>query len=91
MISRVHSSILYGIHAVACEVEADVAVGGQGELKLVVLPDQSVKESVSRIQAALRAAGHGEPGASHAHAAILGRSFLGRSGQRVLQYAGGAA
>ena len=35
MISRVHSSILQGIDAVGCEVEADVAVGGMGETVFV--------------------------------------------------------
>ncbi len=62
MISRVHGSILQGIDAIACEVEADVANGGQGELKLVGLADLSVKESVSRIQAALRNSGYRWPG-----------------------------
>jgi len=37
MISRVHSSILQGIDAIGCDVEADVASGGMGELKLVGL------------------------------------------------------
>ena len=58
MISRVHSSILQGIDAVACEVEADVAHGGLGELKLVGLAEAAVKESVSRIQAAPRNSGY---------------------------------
>jgi magnesium chelatase family protein len=62
MISRVHSSILQGIDAVACEVEADVAAGGAGELKLVGLAEAAVKESVSRIQAALRNSGYRWPG-----------------------------
>ena len=62
MISRVHSSILQGIDAVVCEVEADVARGGMGELKLVGLADTAVKESVSRIQAALRNSGYRWPG-----------------------------
>ena len=62
MISRVHSSILQGIDAVAGEVEADVARGGIGELKLVGLADTAVKESVSRIQAALRNSGYRWPG-----------------------------
>ncbi len=62
MISRVHSSILQGIDATACEVEADVAVGGGGEIKLVGLAEGSVKESVSRIQAALRNSGYRWPG-----------------------------
>jgi magnesium chelatase family protein len=62
MNSRVHSSILQGIDAVACEVEADVSFGGQGELKLVGLAEAAVKESVSRIQAALRNSGYRWPG-----------------------------
>ncbi len=62
MISRVHSSILQGIDAIGCEVEADVSHGGKGELKLVGLAEASVKESVSRIQAALRNSGYRWPG-----------------------------
>ena len=62
MISRVHSSILQGIDAIGCEVEADVATGRMGELKLVGLAEPSVKESVSRIQAALRNSGYRWPG-----------------------------
>ena len=62
MISRVHSSVLQGIDAMACEVEADVAIGGAGEIKLVGLAEGSVKESVSRIQAALRNSGYRWPG-----------------------------
>ena len=62
MISRVHSSILQGIDAVPCEVEADVAIGGTGEIKLVGLAEAAVKESVSRIQAALRNSGYRWPG-----------------------------
>ena len=62
MISRVHSSIIQGIDATGCEVEADVATGGMGELKLVGLAETAVKESVSRIQAALRNSGYRWPG-----------------------------
>jgi len=62
MISRVHSSILQGIDAIAGEVEADVARGRIGELKLVGLAEAAVKESVSRIQAALRNSGYRWPG-----------------------------
>ena len=58
MISRVHSSILQGIDAIGCEVEADVAKGGMGEVKLVGLAEAAVKESISRIQAALRNSGY---------------------------------
>lgn len=62
MIARVHSSILQGIDAVACEVEADVSIGNSGELKLVGLAEAAVRESVSRIQAALRNSGYRWPG-----------------------------
>lgn len=62
MIARVHSSILQGIDAVSCEVEADVSIGGTGELKLVGLAEAAVKESVSRIQAAMRNSGYRWPG-----------------------------
>jgi magnesium chelatase family protein len=62
MISRVLSSMLMGIDAAVCEVEADVASGGGGEIKLVGLAEASVKESVSRIQAALRNSGYRWPG-----------------------------
>jgi len=62
VISRVHSSILQGIDAVGCEVEADVSSGGTGEIKLVGLADAAVKESISRIQAALRNSGYRWPG-----------------------------
>jgi len=62
MIARVHSSILQGIDAIAGEVEADVARAGMGELKLVGMAETAVKESVSRIQAALRNSGYRWPG-----------------------------
>jgi len=58
MISRVHSSILQGIDAIGCEVEADVSGGQEGTVKLVGLAEKSVQESVSRIQAALRNSGY---------------------------------
>ena len=62
MISKVHSSIMTGIDAIACEVEVDVSKGGMGELKLVGLADAAVRESISRIQAALRNTGYRWPG-----------------------------
>jgi len=62
MISRVHGSILQGIDAIGCEVEADVASGGEPTVKLVGMADTAVKESVSRIQAALRNSGYRWPG-----------------------------
>ncbi|MCY2928490.1 MAG: YifB family Mg chelatase-like AAA ATPase [Planctomycetota bacterium] len=62
MISRVHGSILQGIDAVACEIEADVTSGTDPEVKLVGMAETAVKESVSRIQAALRNSGYRWPG-----------------------------
>ena len=62
MISRVHSSILSGIDAVACEVEVDVSSGTQIECKVVGMAEIAVKESISRIQAALRNSGYRWPG-----------------------------
>ena len=62
MISRVHSSILQGIDAIGCEVEADVSGGREGDLKLVGTTDNTVQESTSRIQAALRNSGYRWPG-----------------------------
>jgi magnesium chelatase family protein len=62
MIARVHSAILQGIDAIGCEVEADVSAGQTGELKLVGLAEASVRESASRIQAALRNSGYRWPG-----------------------------
>ncbi|MGB2824257.1 MAG: magnesium chelatase domain-containing protein, partial [Phycisphaerae bacterium] len=59
MISRVHSSILQGIDAVGCEVEADVVTSAEKpDIRLVGLAEKAVQESVSRIQAALRNSGY---------------------------------
>ncbi len=54
MISSIHSMVLQGIDAAACEVEVDVARGGLGEIRLVGLPDAAVKEAVSRAPACSR-------------------------------------
>jgi magnesium chelatase family protein len=62
MLSRVHSSILTGIDAIAGEVEVDVSKGGMGEVRLVGLADAAVREATSRIQAALRNSGYRWPG-----------------------------
>ncbi len=62
MISRIHSMVLQGIDAAACEIEVDIARGGLGEIRLVGLPDAAVKEAVSRVQAAMRNSGYRWPG-----------------------------
>ena len=50
MVSRVHSAILQGTAAIGSEVEADAAIGGMAEPKVVRLAGATVKGSVSRIQ-----------------------------------------
>ncbi len=62
MIARAHSSILQGIESIHCEVEADVSIGGIAECKLVGLAEAAVRESLSRIQSALRNSGYRWPG-----------------------------
>ncbi len=54
--------VLQGIDGAACEVEVDVARGGDGELSLVGLPDAAVKEAISRVQSAMRNSGYRWPG-----------------------------
>ncbi len=63
MISRVHSAILQGIDAVACEVETDVTMSAQEMItRLVGMAETAVRESVLRIQAAIRNSGYRWPG-----------------------------
>jgi len=62
MISRVHSSILTGIDAIACEIEVDVCSAAEPKIELVGLAAEAVRESISRIQAALRNSGYRWPG-----------------------------
>lgn len=62
MISRIHSTTLQGIEAVACEVEVDIVRGSSEEFSLVGLPDAAVKESISRVAAAIRNTGYRWPG-----------------------------
>jgi len=64
MIARVHSSILQGIDAIACEIEADVVESSDNEsnIRLVGLAEAAVKESVSRTMSALHNSGYRWPG-----------------------------
>lgn len=62
MISRVHSSILTGIDAIACEIEVDVSSAAEPKFELVGLAAEAVREAISRIQAALRNSGYRWPG-----------------------------
>ncbi len=53
MISRVHSFVLQGIDAIACEIEADLSPVGLPKTTVVGLPDIAVKESMERVRTAL--------------------------------------
>ncbi len=53
MISRVHSFVLQGIDAVACEIEADLSPVGLPKTTVVGLPDIAVKESMERVRTAV--------------------------------------
>lgn len=53
MISRVHSFVLQGIDAIACEIEADLSAVGLPRTTVVGLPDAAVKESMERVRTAL--------------------------------------
>lgn len=61
MLARFHSVALVGIDAVPCEVEVDVADRGYGDPVIVGLPDAAVKESLERIDSALRNCGYAWP------------------------------
>lgn len=52
MLSQVHSFVLQGIEAVACEIEVDVADRGLVKTTIVGLPDTGVKESIERVRSA---------------------------------------
>jgi len=53
VISRVHSFVLQGIDAIACEIEADLSPVGLPKTTVVGLPDIAVKESMERVRTAL--------------------------------------
>jgi magnesium chelatase family protein len=53
VISRVHSFVLQGIDALACEIEADINAVGLPRTTIVGLPDVAVKESGERVRTAM--------------------------------------
>jgi len=53
MLSKVISAAVKGIDAYPIEIEVDIRTGHMPTITLVGLPDAAVKESISRIQAAL--------------------------------------
>lgn len=52
MLAQVHSFVLQGIDAIACEIEVDLADRGMTKTTIVGLPDVGVKESVERVRSA---------------------------------------
>ena len=67
MLAKIHSFVLVGIDAIACEVEADVSQRGLGKVTLVGLPQAAVKESVERVRRAIINSGYSFPG----HAVLI--------------------
>ena len=61
VLTRLHSVALSGIDGIACEVEVDVTSRGLPQSVLVGLPDQTTKESLERIRAALTNCGYQWP------------------------------
>jgi magnesium chelatase family protein len=61
VISRVHSFVLQGIDAIACEIEADLSTVGLPKTTVVGLPDPAVKESMERVRTAMLNSGYRFP------------------------------
>src|SRR5262245_36746803 len=61
MIFKTRSAAVYGIEAYLVDVEANISTGGNGEFYIVGLPDTAVRESRSRVIAAIRNNGFGSP------------------------------
>ncbi len=56
MLARVHSAAILGVDAYPVQVEVDVSFGDRG-MTIVGLPDTAVRESVQRVEAAIRNSG----------------------------------
>jgi magnesium chelatase family protein len=61
MLFKTRSAAVYGIEAYLVDVEANISTGGNGEFLIVGLPDTAVRESRSRVIAAIRNNGFGSP------------------------------
>jgi magnesium chelatase family protein len=61
VLAQVHSFVLQGIDAVACEVEVDVCAEGLPKTTIVGLPDAAVKESIERVRSAVVNSGYPFP------------------------------
>ncbi len=61
VLAQVHSFVLQGIDATACEVEVDVCAEGLPKTTIVGLPDAAVKESIERVRSAVVNSGYPFP------------------------------
>src|SRR5262245_27295834 len=61
MLFKTRSAAVYGIEAYLVDVEVNISTGGNGEFLIVGLPDTAVRESRSRVIAAIRNNGFGSP------------------------------
>jgi magnesium chelatase family protein len=61
MLAKVHSFVLIGIEAIACEVEVDIAHHGLPKSMIVGLPQAAVKESLERVRRAVVNSGYAFP------------------------------
>jgi len=63
VLSRIHSFILFGIDALLCEVEVDVAAHGLEKTTVVGLAQTAVKESIERVRRSIQNSGY--PSSAH--------------------------
>ncbi len=61
MLAKVHSFVLHGIQAIACEVEVDIAQREYGDPLIVGLANTAVREALDRIQTAMINSGYTWP------------------------------
>lgn len=61
MLARIESFILFGIDAIQCEVEVDVADGGMEKTVITGLAQAAVRESVDRVDRAILNSGYANP------------------------------
>ncbi len=57
MLFKTRTGAVYGIEARPVEVEVNISPGGNGDFKIVGLPDSAIRESRPRIRAAVRNSG----------------------------------
>lgn len=61
MLFKTRSAAVYGIEAYLVDVEVNISAGGNGQFRIVGLPDTAVRESRNRVIAAIRNNGFGSP------------------------------